>query len=70
MNYEIRIKGRLSDALAAEFARLDVTARTEPIETTLEGSFEDRAALHQVLRHIEGLGLELVEMRGSLDDVG
>jgi hypothetical protein len=67
VRYEIRIRGRLSGALAAEFERLAVAA-TEPIETLLQGSFADRAALHDFLRHIEGLGLELVEMRGSLDD--
>ena len=68
VDYEIRIRGRLGKVLEAEFARLDVTARTVPVETTLECTCQDRSALHEVLRHIEGLGLEVVEMRGSFDD--
>ena len=62
MNYEIRIRGKLSSALTADFERLDVAATPEPAATILTGQFEDRAALHELLRRIESYGLELVEV--------
>ena len=61
--YEIRVRGRLSRTLAAEFAQLDLSAETEPIETVLHGPVEDQAALYGLLRRIESLGLELLEVR-------
>lgn len=60
---EVKIRGRLNRALLAEFEQLGLTADVEPTETVLYGSVEDRAALHGLLRRIEALGLELVEMR-------
>jgi len=60
---EIRVRGRLSRALTAEFEQFDLTARTEPVETVLQGSMEEQAALHVLLRQIEAFGLELVEVR-------
>lgn len=62
-NCEIRVRGRLSRTLAAEFEQLDLTATTEPVETLLHGPVEDQAALHGLLRRIEAFGLELVEVR-------
>jgi hypothetical protein len=35
----------------------------EPIETVFHGPVPDQAALHGLLRRIEALGLELVEVR-------
>ena len=35
----------------------------EPVETVLTGDFDDQSALYGVLLQIEGLGLELVEVR-------
>jgi hypothetical protein len=61
--YEIRVRGRLSRTLTAEFEQLDLVATTEPIETILHGPVEDQAALHGLLRRIESFGLELVEIR-------
>ena len=61
--YEIRVRGRLSRTLAAEFEQLELTATTEPVETVLHGPVEDQAALHGLLRRIEAFGLELVEVR-------
>lgn len=58
--YEIRVRGRLSEALLPSFP--DLTARV-PVETVLSGPVEDQAALHGLLERIESLGLELVEVR-------
>lgn len=61
--YEVRIRGRLSSTLINEFEELSLAARVEPVETILTGPVEDQAALHGLLRRIEALGLELVEVR-------
>ena len=60
-DYEIRIKGRLSDALRAAFE--DLTATEEPVETVLYGPVPDQSSLHGLLDRIQSLGLELVEIR-------
>jgi hypothetical protein len=60
-DYEIRIKGRLSDSLLAAFEGL--TATVEPVETVLYGPVEDQSTLHGLLDRIQSLGLELVEIR-------
>jgi len=60
-SYEIRIRGRLSEALQAEFEELEVT--TEPVETVLHGRLRDQAELFGLLDRIQSLGLELVELR-------
>ena len=65
---EIRIRGRLSRALASEFEELDLTASTEPVETVIRGPVQDQAALHGLLRRIEAFGLELVEVRRAPND--
>jgi hypothetical protein len=62
-NCEIRVRGRLSRLLAAEFEQLDLASTTEPVETVLYGPVEDQAALHGLIRRIEAFGLELVEVR-------
>jgi hypothetical protein len=71
-SYEIRIKGRLSDALQAAFQEFEIT--TEPVETVLHGQALDQAALHGLLDRIQTLGLELVEVRrlahGSREPAG
>lgn len=61
--YEVRLRGHLSAALRSQFERLDLVAESEPVETLLHGPVEDQAALHGLLRRIESLGLELVELR-------
>jgi hypothetical protein len=60
-NYEIRIKGRLSDSLLAAFEGM--TATVEPVETVLHGPVPDQSSLHGLLDRIQSLGLELVEIR-------
>ena len=62
-DYELRIRGRLSPALVNEFRELALAAETEPVETVLVGPVEDQAALHGLIRRIEALGLELIEVR-------
>jgi hypothetical protein len=59
--YQIRIKGRVSDSILANFDGLD--ADFEPAETVLHGVDLDQAALHGVLERVRSLGLELVEVR-------
>ena len=60
-DYEIRIRGRVSDSLLASFDGLD--ADFEPAETVLRGTNLDQSALHGVLERVRALGLELVEIR-------
>ena len=60
-NYEIRVKGRLSDSIAAAFEGM--RASVEPVETVLHGPVQDQAALYGLLHQIQALGLELVEVR-------
>ena len=60
-NYEIRIKGRVSDSLLPVFEGLAVT--TEPVETIVYGPLADQEAVHQLLIKLESLGLEVVEFR-------
>ena len=59
--YEIRIQGRVSEALLEDFGGLEQS--TEKVETVLHGPVVDQAALHGLLQRIEALGLELVEVR-------
>jgi hypothetical protein len=75
--YEVVVRGRLSPALASEFEQLDLSARPRPPQTVLSGWLEDQSALQGLLRRIEALGLDLVEVRqvgptrrpGRADDV-
>jgi hypothetical protein len=60
-NYEIRIKGRVSDSLLSAFEGLAVT--TEPVETIVYGPLADQEAVHRLLIKLESLGLEVVEFR-------
>jgi hypothetical protein len=60
-NYEIRIKGRISDSLLPVFEGLAVT--TEPVETIVYGPLADQEALHRLMTKLESLGLEIVEFR-------
>lgn len=63
MHYEVRVRGRLNRTLASEFEELALAAQVAPVETVLTGPVEDQAALHGLLRRIEALGLELLEVR-------
>jgi hypothetical protein len=60
-DYEIRIRGRLSDSLSGAFE--DFTAAVKPAETVMRGEVRDQSELHGVLERIQSLGLELIEVR-------
>jgi hypothetical protein len=59
--YTIRIKGRLGDTALSAFPSM--AHELKDSETLLTGRLEDRSALFGVLAQIEGLGLELLEVR-------
>jgi hypothetical protein len=59
--YEIRIRGRLSEAMQTAFEEFEVS--TEPVETVLHGQVLDQTALYGLIDRIASLGLELVEIR-------
>ncbi len=65
-DYEIRIKGRLSDSLCGAFA--DFNAAVKPAETVMRGAVRDQSELHGLLDRIQSLGLELIEVRRIEDD--
>jgi hypothetical protein len=67
-NYEIRIKGRISESLLPAFEGLAVT--TEPVETIVYGPIADQEAVHKLLIKLESLGLEVVEFRRLPGDPG
>ena len=59
--YEIRVRGRVSDATLSTFEGMDVDLA--PAETVLHGPVADQAGLHGLLDRIQSLGLELIEVR-------
>jgi len=59
--YAIRIKGRLGATALSAFPSM--ASEMMRGETVLTGWLEDRSALFGVLMQIEGLGLELLEVR-------
>ena len=60
-DYEIRIRGRMSDVTLDAFE--DFTAAVAPAETVMRGEIRDQAELHGLLDQIQALGLELIEVR-------
>jgi hypothetical protein len=64
--YEIRVRGRLGEMLIGAFPGLQVCP--EPGATLLSGHLRDQAALYGVLAELEGLGLELLEVRTTDTD--
>jgi hypothetical protein len=64
--YEISVRGVLGEMLIGAFPGLQV--RTESGVTVLTGHLPDQAALYGALAQLEGLGLELVEVRTSATD--
>ena len=59
--YEIRVRGRVSDAALSSFEGMD--ADLAPAETVLHGPVTDQAGLHGLLDRIQAMGLELIEVR-------
>ncbi len=61
IGYEIRIAGPVPDALLEELEGVRVTV--EPVTTMLRGPVADQSALHGIINRLQGLGLELLEVR-------
>jgi hypothetical protein len=61
IRYEIRIRGRVSAAVLETFDPMQ--SEVEPVETILHGPVRDQAELHGLLRRLQSLGLELIEVR-------
>ena len=61
VNYQIRVRGRFGRTMRAAFPTL--LAQTEGDDTLLTGALADQAELYGVLAQLEGLGLELLEVR-------
>ena len=61
VDYEIRVVGVIPDAVLLEIE--GVRAVTEPAHTVLRGPVPDDAALHGIIQRLQGLGLELLEVR-------
>jgi hypothetical protein len=59
--YELTFRGAASETLA--HALNDYALATHDGVTVLRASVPDQAALHGLLARIQGLGLELLEMR-------
>jgi hypothetical protein len=60
-HYEICVGGHLGDLIRFAFPALRIRARGD--DTILSGVFADQAALYGMLTQMEGLGLELIEVR-------
>jgi hypothetical protein len=65
--YELRIRGQLSPALAASFAPLD--ARFEEGHTVLRGVIANDAQLYRHVRHARAVGVGLVSLMPVLAGV-
>ncbi|MEA2178324.1 MAG: hypothetical protein QOG77_1621 [Solirubrobacteraceae bacterium] len=60
LSYEIRVRGRVDERLADA---LGLSARVEPVETVLRGAMAGQDDLHELLAHLQEMGLELQEIR-------
>ena len=59
--YEIRVTGKVAAEVVEHIG--DVRATPHPVETVLRGYVDDQAALNEMINHLQGLGLELLEVR-------
>jgi hypothetical protein len=66
LDYEIRVMGVIPDEVLEEIE--NVRATIQPVGTILRGTVVDQAALHGVINRLQGLGLELVEVRRLLEE--
>ena len=62
---EIRVLGILSAAFLGAFS--GALAEGQVVEAVLRGTLPDQMALYDVLAHLEGLGLELLDVRRVRD---
>jgi hypothetical protein len=61
MDYEIHVKGRVSEQVLSAFDGMDATVQES--ETVLRGPVIDQAALYGLLDRVQDLGLELIAVR-------
>jgi hypothetical protein len=66
-SFEIHVRGSVPAEVLEEFGGL--TATVVPTETVLSGVLVDQSALYGVLNRLQGLGLDLVEVRRVIDGV-
>ena len=59
--YEIRVNGLIPEAVLTEFEGVHVSV--EPVQTVLRGPLPDQAALHGMISRLQGLGVDLIEVR-------
>lgn len=59
--YELSFKGAPSDSIRSVFSDFEVIRGHG--STTLRGELSDQAALHGAIARIQGLGLELLDVR-------
>ena len=59
--YEIRVRGPICPTIMQAFPAL--TATRSGHDTLLTGSLPDQSALYGVINQLEGLGLQLMEIR-------
>lgn len=64
LDYEIRVEGLIPADVLEEIKGVKVAV--QPLETILRGCVVDQAELHGVINRLQGLGLELVEVRRVL----
>lgn len=65
LDYEIRVDGLVPADVLEEIEGVQVAI--QPVGTILRGTVVDQAALHGVINRLQGLGLELVEVRRLTD---
>jgi hypothetical protein len=61
MQYEFRVRGRVGEAMLRRFA--DLETEVEPADTILRGSVGDPTTLRELLRRIQAMDLELLEVK-------
>ena len=61
LDFEIRVTGTVPADILDEIPCARVVAR--PVETILQGPVADQAALHELLNRLQGLGLDVLELR-------
>ena len=61
MRYEIRVRGRVGEAMLQRFA--DLETEVEPADTILRGPVVDATALRELLRRLQAMDVELLEVK-------
>lgn len=69
LSVEIRVKGRIDENWKEWFEGLSIT-HTDEDETVLSGEVTDQAALYGYIAKLRDLGLPLVLVRPSEEEVG